>query len=381
MNVKNIISLFLITLVLAGCFLYREQDLPPNLKVETPNLTTLTQTTGNLASPTATAIVLPTPSPTRTEIPTTFLYSTDTRIPKLSTIPTITATVMEESTLQPTATNIPVFSIDNAKKILARFVQDNGGCRLPCLMGLTPGKSSQADFNSFFRYFQHNAQEKDDIYDNVNIESNAIKEGGGVLLSFFENQIMVSIGFSFHNSGNELVQTAFNADAVQITRISTRQLHGHPYYNGLVQGFLLPNILSTFGPPQQVLIRTFPDQPGYYDERYLPFSIVLHYPKQGFLVEYMTNRDEGGGGFYVGCPKNISNVSLSTWNPEKQITIAMAVRYFSNTYSINELSVDSFKPIQEVSSFTIDKFYQAFKEPNSMNCISTPKDIWKNTGK
>jgi hypothetical protein len=129
--------------------------------------------TGSLPSPnginvTATEFVTPTKKPffTPTNIPTT-------------AVPAIVV-------LSPTS--LPLIATDTAKEVLSQFIRENGGCKLPCLMGLSPINSNRTAVEAFSRYFQANSQRMNDELDSLEIFSHYNDNSGGAILVFWKTE-------------------------------------------------------------------------------------------------------------------------------------------------------------------------------------------------
>lgn len=196
-----------------------------------------------------------------------------------------------ENSLAPTPTNLPSVSPETRKDVLTSFVQENGGCQLPCILGLTPGISNQLEANSFVRYFQINSREAEDQMNNISIDAFVDKDWLGASLRFFENKVNVSVSLASQITEGKVERVMFFGQAMQLMDVGAKKLFGDLYYDELLQSFSLSTILEAYGQPDQIIIRPFPDDLGHPSPpAQYTFSFVLFYPKQGFTVEYISVR-------------------------------------------------------------------------------------------
>jgi hypothetical protein len=124
------------------------------------------------------------------------------------------------------------------------------------------------------------------------------------------------------------------------------------------------------------LIRPVTDDPG----RPSPpaqytFSFVLVYPKNGFLIEYISERRESEE-FFVGCPTKPYSLNISAWNPNTSHNLGDAVEFFSSIDGINNQNVSAYKSLEDVTAHNISQFHEMFRDPNSSECIETLKELW-----
>lgn len=277
---------------------------------------------------------------------------------------------------KPTPTFLPEISANNTKEILERYVRENGGCRLPCIMGLTSGLSENPEVNAFIQYFQQNAREAENLTDDINIWSYLEGDQGGVSLRFFEENKSVSIDLGFITNGGKVSQILFGGESYQHLEVGAKTQFGDPYFNSLLREFTLSNVLNVYGLPSQILIWPFPDSPG----RPSPpaqytFSFVLLYTEKGFLAQYTSERKERDN-YFVGCPTEPHSLDISAWDPKVHLDLMDAVKYFSNIDGINSQNASVFKALEDVTSLNIREFYEVFRATGTTECIETLKDLW-----
>lgn len=278
---------------------------------------------------------------------------------------------------KPTPTFLPEILANNTKEILEKYVRENGGCRLPCIMGLTLGLSEKPEVNAFIQYFQQNAREAENLTDDINIWSYTESSQGGISLRFFEEEKSVSIGLSYIMSGSNINRILLGGESYQYLESGgAKKRFGDPYFTALLSGFSLPSILNFHGPPSQVLIWPHPNSPG----RPSPpaqytFSFVLVYTEKGFLVQYISERKERDN-YFVGCPTEPYSLDISAWDPKVSLDLIDAVEYFSNVDGVNSQNTSVFKSLEDASTLNIREFYDMFKKTDATECIETPKELW-----
>jgi hypothetical protein len=276
----------------------------------------------------------------------------------------------------PSPTNLPPVSTENRKAVLTSFVQENGSCQLPCILGLTPGISDSAAVTAFMGYFQTNSSGSDDQTNNVNIDTFTHEDWKGTNFYFFENKVNVWISVEAKINQDRVERLVLLGQAMQMFDGGAKKLFGDPYYDELLVNFSLSNVLEEYGQPEQIIIRPFPDDEGYPSPpAQYTFDFVLFYPKKGFVAEYVAVRAAEGSDF-VGCPNKSYIAQISSWNPERSVSITEAVQYFSNLDGISEGNISEYKQLQDVTSLSLTDFYNVFRMSNSSDCVKTRKELW-----
>jgi hypothetical protein len=109
--------------------------LPATLEAsKTPGLPSLTTSVTPSSTPTATAT----------------LTQTATLTPTLTSSPTSTPTTLPTKRYKPLPTVVPPLDDQQRAAYLQNLLTTNGGCKLPCLLGVIPGQSSWEDVKSLF---------------------------------------------------------------------------------------------------------------------------------------------------------------------------------------------------------------------------------------
>ena len=275
------------------------------------------ETISPTVSPSSTATVLPSPTPTV----------------QLTSTPTL---------VLPTLTPLPTLSPDQAKKKVQTLLREKAGCRFPCWWGITPGKTTWPEAGQFLSSFTevtpHPQFDKNDApsefvtyYVTYPLEN---KYGyGGFRVSVKKNQILV----------------------ISVGRDST------------IYDLHLQDILSDYGPPNQIFLRTFEHVQG----NDFPLTLVLYYSKQNFLAMYELIAHEEYEEL-VSCPSNESP-ALDFWSADEVVTEQRVQDW--------TLGVDPFiplKPLEQVTDLNITTFTENFSLNSAeKNCIRTRKEFWR----
>jgi hypothetical protein len=295
------------------------------------------------------------------------VLTTETPLIQKSATPTeaIEFRTTKEAT-HPTPTSFPSITVDNAVNTMTNLLQENGQCELPCLFGLSPDLSDTTSIDATINYFHANAVETDDVSLGVNIHDTS----GSVYLILQKDDENVSARISYYYQNDQLEFLTLTSET---TRLSSYTIDfDAPYGIELMRYYLLPNILTVYGKPTEVWIRSFPTDPNYPEDPY-PFSTVLYYKEKGFLIEYVSIRQTQEEHF-VGCHPT-SYVSVVAWSPQEQKPLAEIVKYISGL-GINDLNVKDFQKLQDATPLNIDEFYDNFIVSGEVKCISTPKELW-----
>ena len=273
-------------------------------------------------------------------------------------MPTLTPTAIPTSTL----TAIPTLLEEQARDQLLDLLANNGGCRLPCLLGITPGKTTNLEARVILLPFST-------ISISTYLSDNS---PDSVWLTYDEGDIRTFIKLSYLFASNGVIShIAFQAG--EITELPDRRT---PIYDSKIFGerlrpYMLPGILSEFGKPASVVIHTYGKQltgSG-------GFEFVLLYPEQGMLVHYVTQMETVGLNAR-GCPAS-AQVELELYPSGNTEAFAQSLsETIWAAFVLTEPIDDShWKPIDKVTSMSLEQFYETFRQPTD-KCIETPMKGW-----
>jgi hypothetical protein len=295
------------------------------------------------------------PPATQTAVPpyTELFTATPTLfVPSATSSPTQTQTPIP---LPATLTPFPTLTTDEAKKVLFELLLNNGGCRLPCLLGYTP-ITSHREVQNFFSQFV--------VTETPDISISKVSVADGSSVGFFIHLLNtnLNIDISTYETGNRV-------EALSIGGLS--QPKWAPKYAEVMKYYLLPQILTNYGEPSQVLIKTFRNDRQRPDVISWPFFLVLLYPDQGFYLKYEMERVSTGAEF-LGCPSK-SFVSVGVWPPKNDAIFNKMILVMTNGGDLR-----GYKSISDAIAMSLEEFYQTFKEPTNTQCIKTTIETWPN---
>ena len=270
-------------------------------------------------------------------------------------------------------TSQATLSASEAKNLVFDLLKNNGSCKLPCLWGLTPGKTDRQALNKFMSQFGKLATP--DIYVKVSDYGRV----GGFFLAYRKDTVHINTDFSYYENEerNRINLLSLHGYAMQEKgkdldwlSMDISPLYGDSSFNQAFAYYLLPQILSNYGLPSQVWLKPYLDDPQRPDITWQPFILVLFYPQQGIYVEYVMPRNNNDK-YFEGCPTQ-SEIYLAVWNPQDNLSLGEIAEKGGFGFDM-----DYFKPINEATSMTLGQFYQTFKNPKNTACIETPKSLWQ----
>jgi hypothetical protein len=327
---KTVILLGMILTTSGGCGMLTESTETPvsPIQQESPTLSANNATPATTATPTHTRI--PTSPPARTRIPT-------------STMPFI-----------------PTLPAEEARIRLIDLLADNGGCRLPCLWGIALNESnlqetqnilvplsSISDLSEFRQKLGaiHPGYSEKDLLINTTVDVSTFPDNDLV------NRILF-IAEAFTEVPDPIVPDSFYPAYV----------YDSNYFGSKLAYYSLPHILSEYGRPSTVLLKTYPG-PNWLGQ----FKLILLYPDQGFLIQY-TTKGRMSGSNVLGCPAN-AHVTLDLYPSGHAETFYELIGPGWNDV------LPLFKPLEEVTSLSLDQFYQTFRQPTD-KCLVTASTNW-----
>lgn len=254
--------------------------------------------------------------------------------------PTTTPTIMSS-----TVPFRPTLSATEAETRLLELLNDHD-CRLPCFLGIVPGKTDQLQAISTLHQF-------DEISD-------------GTEIKFSRGDLIVSLDFIAQNGYSkdhpEIVKwTEANMLVYHQLDSNIQKNYQSPYYSEYFQNYTLPYLLSTYGPPENayIFLDTGIAEMGLGIDLYL---LHLDYSDKGWVAHLeMPLLVEGS--FFLGCPSEAFTM-LRLWSPH-------------NPARDYDLGPKVLFTLQEATGLTLEEFYQKFKDPANTACLETPANIHK----
>lgn len=281
---------------------------------------------------------------------------TETFSPVIS--PVSPSSVVETITPVP----LPTLNPSQTEEKITELLSTNGDCDFPCWWNQTPGETRMQEITAFVRKLGSLAL--------------IIDEGDlGLYTSWFLREDDMILDLSFQAKAEPDTEERLWGLEVE-TRV-LRELEDEggyeivwegPLNEKYLQAYSLPEILSKYGSPQDVLI--------FGNWEWPEFELVLDYADRGFAIWYRSPIERDGDK-YLGCPINAYPV-LYLWAPELEYSWAEGIaRTRGEEDTDGTWYKESFISIEEATNLTLDSFYQLYIDPGNTQCIQTPVDIWR----
>jgi hypothetical protein len=254
-------------------------------------------------------------------------------------------------------------AVEDARARLIDLLVNNGGCRLPCFWGITPGATTNQEARIILAPLSSMSDR------NVfNSESGTIYLNDGLK----DNQFL-RINLAYLVNEDNVYRVNFEArDMKKLVdelggEYSYQDVFDSPTFGERLDFYMIHQILATNGRPSSVLLFTWGEFPP---PRYGQgnFKLILLYPEQGIAVQYTTEMRVVGKNV-EGCLAN-AHVEMDLFPPgnadafdEQLAPTAWKERL---TY---------YKSLEEVTSLSIDDFYQIFRQ-STEKCLVTLANLW-----
>jgi hypothetical protein len=248
-------------------------------------------------------------------------------------------------TQAPTATSLsiltPTFDPDQRTERIERLLDDNAGCDLPCWWGIVPGETTW--------------QEAENLLAPLAIHIQAA--------AYNPQTVIYTASFSTPADpiGNDyLIQNYVVKDAL-IERLWVRATKSSYFSMG--------EVIGTYGPPGEVLVRTFRGQ----QEGVRPMYLVFMYPDLAFAAIYAANAFHTGVGDLVEACWEFGP-ELFLWSPSEPLTFHDLAT--PNIGQIPSDEVQLYRPWDYATSESLDQFLAGAGNPNQAHCLQTQAGLW-----
>ncbi len=278
-----------------------------------------------------------------------------TTSPLLNT-PTLMPPPTDRPTQTPTLTPMPTLSEQDALETFINLIEKDSECNLPCWLGVTPGQTKFEEVENIFSQFG-------------TIAYTDFSSQRAFLRVFFPN---------FETARHDVTTIVIPAENGEISRIlvdaaAYQEISGpidynNPEFQRLWQRYLLSGIFARYGTPEKIFLDTTRivfDTEGPY-----PFVLWIVYPQQGFLIRYQGVNSKIGANIRI-CPMQ-SRIEIKTWDAEES-SYEEFIKDDSALASPFSLGP---QPIEEVTDFSIESFYEKFRSGVVNTCFETPASIW-----
>ena len=276
--------------------------------------------------------------------------------------------------LVPSLTLTPIFALSasDAHAYVSQFLNDNSDCRLPCWLGITPGKSTVLDVSEQLQMFS-----------GITTASSHGIPGDRWLVSSFtlpylsEDNKVIEIFTAYLNftGETEITVVGFEMRAYGVEAGNyTGDIYGYPSYNESFKLYTISGVFSRYGRPDRINVTAALRgdtlvTPGYGDY----FELHVWYPAQGIFMKYKMAVERSGDNYRI-CPSNafiygdLMPSGLGTRYQDILLQLGDQYRIFFPPSTDVKTPEDAF-------GITDEEFYQLFRFPAD-RCLETPISFW-----
>lgn len=245
---------------------------------------------------------------------------------------------------------------------LINLLKNNGDCSLPCFWGITPGKSK-------FEEARQILLPLNEISDSLNLNPIGVSNFNMV---YKEIDLGVHLNLNFNTSSNNDVVNWVSLTSWALRELSQgnfEDINNSVLYEQLLRIYSMPNILTAYGEPTTILLRTNSELPS---QGKGDFNVLLLYYDKGILAHYKMPMEVHESNI-VGCPEN-STIELFLVDPVGIESANDLLEIYSDPYKFEDI-YGHYKPINEATSLSLSEFVKIFSGFSS-NCIETPAYYW-----
>jgi hypothetical protein len=277
--------------------------------------------------------------------------------------PTVTPLVITQNYMRqtpPSKTVPPTLSnSDDSYRLLVSTIKTNGGCKLPCIWGFTPGTSK--DIEKWLSQFPEVYTDSYSIFPSFHGNTGAMY----IQDTIGEDKVLISLDYYMNNDFvDELVLKTTHVGDYNYKVFTSQE------YIDLLDFYTITTVLKEYKEPEQILLAVFRYDlmtKSPYDEA----SLVLYYPEEGFLVEYFSPIKEIDNNAEI-CPSS-GSLGIIAWNPKQNHDLNTIIDDVG--LSINTLNYTYYKQLSLSTQLNITDFMEMFTS-NGDNCFYTPINLW-----
>lgn len=261
----------------------------------------------------------------------------------------------------PTWTPSPTLSRQDALALVKNLLENNGGCRLPCWWGITPGVTEWNQARHFLETFaiEIKGYEQTIIKPVIDIELGKERTAtDGVPVQ----QVDYFITYEITNGVRAEIYVFVENRIVRSAEMGGRGMN-----------FRLHQLLTDYGPPDEVFIQT---------HRYTsdggppPFIFVLYYAQKHFSADFRLN-GEFVEDKIVACPQLIDpriwvDASDMVWTLDSLFDYVFG----PPTPGRPRTQGEQVLTLKDATGMDMETFTNIFKNPDNQKCLETPADLW-----
>lgn len=280
--------------------------------------------------------------------------------------PTGLPSVVSSTTADPTSTvsiptatetrslSVPTLMATERMSFLFEVMKTNGGCDLPCFMGIVPGETTFDEAKEVFSQTGWSI-------------SNIPHTDGGEMIAKSSKDSSIGIYVWLRTVGG----------IVSHLEIS---IGGHHYLD-YVDYHALVNIMSRFGKPDGIWISIDPGLKISRDE-VISFEMLVYYKDENMIFQYGGYASLKGNTYEICPPRpsgSIEGVSPSSggvlidiFAEDKQLPPKELIKFRTNPH----LHIDEKSQLQVMLNLDMDTFYQDILDRKDTACYFIPENAW-----
>jgi hypothetical protein len=240
-------------------------------------------------------------------------------------------------------TPVPTLSSEDAKTVVRELLETNGGCRLPCWWGLTPGRTTWEEALRFLAPIAVSlaASEAPALHDHV----------------------LVAARFPVgEDLGDEAILIRFlvSDGVIRVIWASPQR----------AAGYQVQSALQTYGAPANLLVRTISRPEGVE----VPFFLVLEHGPDGFMIVYL-QRVEASGDTIRSCYREAVRTEVFAWSPEADLRLR-DVAGLGLSSILPEDEAEEFREVMDIAGSDEFEWLYALSRTEGERCIRVPSAIW-----
>ncbi|MBL1196819.1 MAG: hypothetical protein D8M60_20900 [Chloroflexi bacterium] len=220
-------------------------------------------------------------------------------------------------------------------------MENNGGCKLPCWWGITPGKSNWEETRAFFEKFSMLIYEEKDV--------KVIRNDSEVELDY--HGIEYKLSSSYENSYIIIWTQNDIVDSISVNKIE-----------GSTGFFVLSDVVKHFGNPDRIWINARETSK---EKWMVAYDFV--YDKQKFVIRYFSFDGQEEDGMITACFQEASGLELFSENE----ILSRDTIYQQQLIKIIELD------LAEFSESRLQEFISSVENSDEEFCIQTLLRFWE----
>jgi hypothetical protein len=270
------------------------------------------------------------------------------QIPSTETVaPAVTSTEIPSSTpslpITQAPSPLPTLRPDEAQNLVLELFENNANCKLPCWWGIIPGKTAWTAARQF-------------------LETIAIR----LAETQFESDSPLIVHSVYLPLPEEIKERGFTTQGYYVVNGEIDLIVAHPTNTHL---FSIPAILSNYGAPSEVLLRTY-NAPR---EGILPFILILYYPEQGFMVSYRNELAELDNDSIKSCFEEHLQPVIWIWDSDRNLSLLDLAKFEVSRF--NSEDFHEYLTLEQATQMSIESFSQKVFEQDGI-CLESQESLW-----